>query len=98
MGQVITGIHTIGPRAFTGGKTMKKLLSIVLALVLVLGLAVVPVFADETTAPTSSTTVTTHPGVSSVIISMIITQVRAWFTSERRCQILAPGLVCSLQL
>ncbi len=48
---------------------MKKLLSIVLALVLVLGLAVVPAFADETTAPTSSTTVTTHPGISSVTVN-----------------------------
>ena len=48
---------------------MKKLLSIVLALVLVLGLAVVPAFADETTKPTSSTTVTSHPGISSVTVN-----------------------------
>ena len=46
---------------------MKKLLSVVLALVLVLGLAVVPAFADETTAPTSSTTAT-HPGITSVTV------------------------------
>ena len=48
---------------------MKKLLSVILALVLVLGLAVVPAFADETTAPTSSTTVTSHPGISSVTVN-----------------------------
>lgn len=48
---------------------MKKLVSIILALVLVLGLAVVPAFADETTAPTSSTTVTSHPGISSVTVN-----------------------------
>ena len=48
---------------------MKKLLSVILALVLVLGLAVVPAFADETTAPTSSTTATTHPGITSVTVN-----------------------------
>ena len=47
---------------------MKKLLSVVLALVLVLGLAVVPAFADETTAPTGSTTAT-HPGITSVTVN-----------------------------
>ena len=47
---------------------MKKLLSIVLALVLVLGLAVVPAFADETVRPTSHTSVTSLAGISSVTV------------------------------
>lgn len=47
---------------------MKKLLSIVLALVLVLGLAVVPAFADETVRPTSHTSVASLTGISSVTV------------------------------
>ena len=67
LGQVITGIKTMAPELLQEDITMKKLLSVILALVLVLGLAVVPAFADETTAPTSSTTAT-HPGITSVTV------------------------------
>lgn len=47
---------------------MKKLLSVVLALILVLGLAM-PAFADGTTKPTAHTTVTSLDGVSSVTVN-----------------------------
>ena len=67
LGQVITGIKTMAPELLQEDITMKKLLSVILALVLVFGLAVVPAFADETTAPTSSTTAT-HPGITSVTV------------------------------
>jgi len=46
----------------------KKLISIVLALVLVLGIAV-PAFADGTTRPTAHTVVTSLDGVSSVTVN-----------------------------
>ena len=47
---------------------MKKFLAVLIALTMVFGLAIVPSFADPT-KPTSSSTATSHPGITSVTVA-----------------------------
>ena len=47
---------------------MKKIFAVLIALTMVFGLAIVPSFADPT-KPTSSSTATSHPGITSVTVA-----------------------------